>query len=40
MAYGGRHSWTAEEKARIVAESLDPAMTSSAVARGYGPHAS
>jgi transposase len=32
--------WTAEEKARIVAESLDPATTSSAVARRYGLHAS
>ena len=29
-----------EEKARIVAESLDPATTSSAVARRYGLHAS
>ena len=32
--------WTDEEKARIVAESLDPATTSSAVARRYGLHAS
>jgi transposase len=29
-----------EDKARIVAESLDPATTSSAVARRYGLHAS
>ena len=28
--------WTDEEKARIVAESLDPATTASAVARRYG----
>jgi transposase len=32
--------WSLEEKARIVAESLDPATTSSAVARRYGLHAS
>ena len=37
---GRRRRWTAEEKARIVAESLDPATTSSAVARRYGLHAS
>jgi transposase len=37
---GHRRRWTAEEKARIVAESLDPATTSSAVARRYGLHAS
>src|SRR3954467_10783656 len=37
---GRRRRWTDEEKARIVAESLDPAMTSSAVARPYGLHAS
>ena len=37
---GRRKRWSAEEKARIVAESLDPAMTSSAVARRYGLHAS
>src|SRR4051795_4193758 len=32
--------WTDEDKARIVAESLDPATTASAVARRYGLHAS
>ena len=37
---GRRRRWTDEEKARIVAESLDPATTSSAVARCYGLHAS
>src|SRR3954454_15705411 len=37
---GRRRCWTDEEKARIVAESLDPATTSSAVARRYGLHAS
>src|SRR3954470_7116972 len=37
---GRRRRWTAEEKARIVAESLDPATTSSAVARRHGLHAS
>ena len=37
---GRRRRWTAEEKAWIVAESLDPAMTVSAVARRYGLHAS
>jgi transposase-like protein len=37
---GRRRRWTAEEKMRIVAESLDPATTSSAVARRYGLHAS
>src|SRR5215217_664473 len=37
---GRRRRWTEEEKAWIVAESLDPATTSSAVARRYGPHAS
>ncbi|HEU4688873.1 MAG TPA: pyridoxal-dependent decarboxylase, partial [Vicinamibacterales bacterium] len=35
---GRRRRWTTEEKARIVAESLDPATTSSAVARRYGLH--
>jgi transposase len=37
---GGRRRWTDENKARIVAESLDPATTSSAVARRYGLQAS
>ncbi len=37
---GRRRRWSWEEKARIVAESLDPAMTASAVARRYGLHAS
>src|SRR5215213_10802653 len=37
---GRRRRWTVEEKARIVAESLNPATTSSAVARRYGLHAS
>jgi transposase len=37
---GRRRRWTLEEKARIVTESLDPATTSSAVARRYGLHAS
>jgi transposase len=35
-----RRRWTDEEKAWIVAESLDPATTVSAVARHYGLHAS
>src|SRR3954463_14245579 len=33
---GRRRRWTEEEKAWIVAESLDPATTTSAVARRYG----
>ena len=37
---GRRRRWTEEEKAWIVAESLDPATTSSAVARRYGLHPS
>jgi transposase len=37
---GRRRRWRLEEKARIVAESLDPATTASAVARRYGLHAS
>ena len=37
---GRRRRWTDEDKARIVAESLDPATTSSAVARRHGLHAS
>ncbi len=37
---GRRRRWTLEEKARIVAESLAPATTASAVARRYGLHAS
>ena len=37
---GRRRRWSAEDKARIVAESLDPATTSSAVARRHGLHAS
>ena len=37
---GRRRRWTDEEKAWIVAESLDPATTSSAVARRYGLQAS
>ena len=37
---GRRRRWTEEEKAWIVAESLDPATTVSAVARRYGLHPS
>src|SRR3954462_4934640 len=37
---GRRWRWTDEEKAWIVAESLDPAATVSAVARRYGLHPS
>src|SRR3982751_5424943 len=37
---GRRRRWSLEDKARIVAESLDPATTTSAVARRYGLHAS
>ena len=37
---GRRRRWTAEDKAWIVAESLDPATTAAAVARRYGLHAS
>src|SRR6476620_594922 len=37
---GRRRRWSDEDKARVVAESLDPATTSSAVARRYGLHAS
>ena len=37
---GRRQRWTDEEKAWIVAESLDPATPVSAVARRYGLHAS
>src|SRR3954451_5167711 len=37
---GRRRRWTEEEKAWIVAESLDPAATVSAVVRRYGLHPS
>ena len=37
---GRRRRWSLEDKARIVAESLDPTTPSSAVARRYGLHAS
>ncbi|HEX6015006.1 MAG TPA: transposase [Geminicoccaceae bacterium] len=37
---GRRRRWSLEEKARIVAESLDPTTTSSAVARRHGLHVS
>ena len=40
IGVGRRRRWSLEDKARIVAESLDPATTSSAVARRYGLHAS
>jgi transposase len=35
-----RRRWSDEDKARIVAESLDPATTASAVARRHGLHVS
>ena len=37
---GRRRRWTDEGKARIVAESLDPTTTASAVARRHGLHVS
>jgi transposase len=37
---GRRRRWSDEEKARIVAESLDPTTTASAVARRHGLHVS
>src|SRR3954467_15669409 len=37
---GRRGGWTKEEKPWIVAKSLDPATTTSAVARRYGLHPS
>jgi transposase len=37
---GRRRRWSDEDKARIVAEGLDPATTASAVARRYGLHVS
>jgi transposase len=37
---GRRRRWSVEEKARIAAESLDPATTASAVARRHGLHVS
>jgi transposase len=37
---GRRRRWSDGDKARIVAESLDPATTSSVVARRHGLHAS
>jgi transposase len=37
---GRRRRWSDEDKARVVAESLDPATTASAVARRHGLHVS
>jgi transposase len=37
---GRRRRWSLEDKARIVAESLDPATTASVVARRHGLHVS
>ena len=37
---GRRRRWSDEDKARIVAESLDPRTSAAAVARRYGLHAS
>jgi transposase len=37
---GRRRRWSSEDKARIVAESLEPATTASAVARRHGLHVS
>jgi transposase len=37
---GRRRRWSLEDKARIVAEGLDPATTASAVARRHGLHVS
>jgi len=37
---GRRRRWSDEDKARIVAESLDPRTSASGVARRYGLHAS
>src|SRR3954452_23069040 len=37
---GRRRRWSDEDKARIVAESLDPRTSASAVARRYGLHPS
>src|SRR5580704_2690532 len=33
---GGRRRWTVDEKAQIVAETLDPGAVVSAIARGHG----